>query len=140
MKARNALQTGIIRVLIGRLQTLEANQGKALTEDQEISIVKSLIKQNNEEIADRQGHEQYIETIAKLKAENVILETYLPYFLPAEQIKATLWMPENLSQIIAAKNDRAATGVAMRILKPIGKVDGQMVSDIVTEVYANAHG
>lgn len=140
MKARNTLEIGVVRMLLSNMQTLEATQGKAMTEDQAISVVKKLINQNNEEIATRTGHEQYAENIAKLQAENVILETYLPNFLSAEQIKAVLCTDENWPQIKSAKNAGAAIGVAMKLLKPVGAVEGNTVKAVVAEVYVSGEG
>lgn len=137
MKARNMLEVNVVRMLLSNMQTLEATQGKEMTEDQGISVVKKLINQNNEEIATRTGHEQYAETIAKLQAENLILETYLPNFLSAEQIKAVLCTDENWPQVKSAKNAGAAIGVAMKLLKPVGAVEGNTVKDVVAEVYAS---
>lgn len=137
MKARNTLEMGVLRVLISNIQTLEATQGKSLTEDQGISVVKKLINQNNEEIASRTGHEQYVSNIEKLNSENAILATYLPSFLAVEKIKDILSEEGNLSQIKAAKNAGQAIGIAIKLLKPFGAVEGQSVKDIATVLYTD---
>lgn len=134
MKARSMVEVTTLRVLLSNFQTQEATQGKALTEDQEISVVKKLIKQNEEEIATRTGHDQYAEAIAKLQAEIAVLSVYLPSFLSADKITAVL--SENIDAIKAAKNAGAATGVAMKLLKDHGKVEGQTVKDVVEKLYS----
>lgn len=137
MKARNTVEMGILRMILSAIQSLEATQGKALTEDQGISVVKKLINQNNEEIEFRSGNEQYAAGIERLNAEIVILTTYLPIFLSADKIKEVLCTDDNWPQIKSAKNAGAAMGVAIRLLKDVGAVEGQTVKNVVAEVYAS---
>jgi uncharacterized protein YqeY len=152
MKAQNKLEISVLRVLMSNIQSAETISGKSLTEDQAISIVKKLINQNNEEINSRSGNfedrettaeqkaallSQYADNITQLQAENVILAAYLPDFLSADKIKDILQMDAHWGQIKSAKNLGGAIGVAMKLLKDCGKVEGQTVKDVVTAIYAS---
>jgi uncharacterized protein YqeY len=151
MKARNTVETGVLRVLLSKLQVIEAATGPA-SDEQVISTVKSLIKQNEEEIEAHRGNVKlpdgtvkHVEVnaaehdadIQRLTAEVDALKGFLPNFLSADQIKSVLTMPGNLEQLKACKNDGAATGVAMKILKAHGPVEGSTVRQVVKEVFSN---
>jgi uncharacterized protein YqeY len=73
------------------------------------------------------------EGIARLNAEIVVLKEFLPDFLSVEKIREVLAL--NKAEIDAAKNAGAAVGVAMKILKPIGAVEGTTVKDVVSSIY-----
>ena len=134
-----------MRVLLSKLQT----SGKE-TDEAIISNVKTLISQNEEEIETRNGRvkvkdENGVETIRtvaitgqeneirRLQAENEILKEFLPDFLSADRIKEIL--QQHQAEINAAKNAGAATGVAIKLLKPHGAVEGQTVKDVVAAIY-----
>ena len=147
MKANDANAKNAVRAILSKLQT----SGQE-TDDAVISCVKMLISQNEEEIETRSGRVKitnpdkttYIrevavsgqeEGIARLNAEIVVLKEFLPDFLSADKIREVLALPLNKSQVDAAKNAGAAVGVAMKILKPIGAVEGSTVKDVVSSIY-----
>ena len=143
MRAGDTNAKNAIRVLLGKLQTAGQESDEAV-----ISSVKMLIKQNEEEIETRSGHVKMSdgtvrevavsgqeEGIQRLQAEIVILKEFLPDFLSADKIREILSQSENQSQINAAKNGGAAIGIAMKILKPIGAVEGTTVKEVVGSIY-----
>lgn len=143
MKSQDATAKNAIRALLSKLQT----SGKETDEDV-ISAVKMLIKQNDEEIETRQGRvkmpdgsikevqvtDQEAE-IQKLQNEIVVLKDFLPNFLSSDQIRTILRLSENNLQLNAAKNVGAAIGLAMKVLKSHGAVEGNTVKEVVTETY-----
>jgi uncharacterized protein YqeY len=79
-------------------------------------------------------------TEAKLKAENAIMESFLPTYLTPEQVTVALSEnAETLEKIKKANNDGAATGVAMKYLKGQNlQVEGNIVKDVVKAIWTEA--
>ena len=145
MKAGNADAKDALRVLLGNIQTLQAKA--EVNDEQIVKLIKTLIGQNEEEIASRlkipNGDSTYGETILKLCNQINFLKTFLPAFLTKEQIVNTLTMEENLPQIKSAKNDGAAVGIGLKILKSLPQfagmaIDGGLVKEIVKDIYTEA--
>jgi len=143
MKASDTSAKNAVRAVLSKLQTSGQETDEAV-----ISSVKMLIKQNEEEIETRNGRVKMADgsikevaisgqenEIARLNAEIVVYNEFLPDFLSADKIKEILALPLHQSQINAAKNAGAATGVAMKILKPHGAVEGGTVKDVVAAIY-----
>jgi len=143
MKASDTNAKNAVRALLSRLQTSGQETDEAV-----ISSVKMLIKQNEEEIETRNGRVAMPDgsikevavsgqenEIARIIAQTLVFKEFLPDFLSVERIKEILTMPLHQTQINAAKNSGAATGVAMKILKPHGAVEGGTVKDVVTAIY-----
>lgn len=145
IKASDNDAKNAIRALLSKLQTSGQETDEAV-----ISSAKMLIKQNEEEIETRHGRVKLADGsirevsvtgqenyISHLNAEIVVLKEFLPSFLSADKIKEVLVLSSNKIQIDAAKNAGAAVGVAMRILKPIGAVEGNTVKDVVASIYGS---
>jgi uncharacterized protein YqeY len=144
MKAGDTPAKSACRMLLSKLQT--SNQ---VSDDQVISATKSLIKQNADEIETRNGRVAMPDGTVKevavtadqkaaipdLEAQNVVLKSFLPTFLSADKIKEILSLPLHLSEIKACKNAGAATGTAIKILKPHGAVEGATVKEVVASLY-----
>mgnify|MGYP000482239857 CR=1 FL=1 len=143
LKANDVPAKNAIRVLVGKLQMLGQDTDEAV-----ISNLKSLIKQTEEEVETRRGNVKMADgtvmkvpvtnqetDIARLEAEIAVLKEFMPNFLSADQIKTILTAPENQQQVNAAKNAGAATGIAMKILKSHGAIEGNTVKDVVLSVY-----
>ena len=73
--------------------------------------------------------------VARLHSEINVLSSFLPQYLSAEKIGFILTESENLQKIKSVKNSGAAIGIAMKILKDHGAVDGVVVRDIVASIY-----
>ena len=145
---KTAMKTGdnnakvALRVLLAKLQTIGKDSDDAV-----ISTVKTLVKQTEEEIASNKGQikmddgtirqvpiVQDNEKIAELQKELIVLNRFLPEFLSLEKIKEILQLPENLFQIKESKNDGAATGLAIKLLKSYGPVEGNTVKLAVNSI------
>ena len=143
MKASDTNAKNALRSLLSKLQTSGQETDEAV-----ISAVKMLIKQTEEEIETRNGRIKMSDgsikevavsgqegQIERLNAEIKALKEFLPDFLSADKIKELLSLPLYLNQINDAKNIGAATGVAMKILKPLGAIEGTTVKDVVGAIY-----
>lgn len=135
IKGDKDTEKAALRVLLGEIQTAEARQG-SLSDEQAANIVRKIIKNNNEtlEVLRKNPSEQNNELASRLETENRILEQFLPQTLSPEEISQLLFQSEIRPQIIAAKNDGAAMGVAMKFLKDKGAVEGNVVKEVVAQL------
>ena len=114
MKAKDTVATTILRLAQSEVQALEARQGRALTNDEELGAVRKLVKSNEETLAASTDDGER----ATLKREIEILKEILPQSMSTEAIAAAL--APVADAIRAAANDGQATGVAMKHLKAAG--------------------
>lgn len=114
MKAKDTVATTILRLAQSEVQALEARQGRALTNDEELGAVRKLVKSNEETLAASTDDAER----ATLKREIEILKDILPQSMSTEAIAAAL--APVADAIRAAANDGQATGVAMKHLKAKG--------------------
>ncbi len=129
MKAKDIVTKEVLRVLQGDIELAYTRQGQALTEDEEIKIIRKLIKSNQETLALVKDPLM----AEKLNREIVILEALLPRTLGVAEIVKALEAVKDA--IKAAGNDGQATGVAMKHLKPSGlAVEGKDVSEAVRQI------
>ena len=115
MKAKDTVATTILRLAQSEIQATEARAGKTLTPDEELAVVRKLVKSNEETLAASPGD---AERSATLRRENDSLTALLPKGLSVSDIQALLEAVRD--PIRAAANDGQATGVAMKHLKAQG--------------------
>lgn len=145
IKASDVNSKNAIRNLIAKLQTSGQETDEAV-----ISSIKILIKQNEEEIEARSGRvtkpdgsvieisvSGQEDNIARLHAETILYREFLPDYLDFDEIKEILLLPLNQTQINAAKSVGAATGLAMKLLKTVGEVEGATVKKVVETIYSS---
>lgn len=130
----------VLRVLLSKVQ-----QNNKYDDESVIAAARSLIKQDTEEISTRQGNVTIDGTIKKVEVSNQeadierlgkeieTLKQFLPNYLSEETVKAILLT--KMDELKATKDAGAATGVAMRILKNHGPVEGGTVKKIVGELW-----
>ena len=89
MKLRDELDTKVLRVLLAKLKETQINRGKKLTEQDCLSVIKTLVKQRKEaaEIYIKANRTDLAE---KENNENKILSRYLPKMLTEYEIKKLL--------------------------------------------------
>jgi len=114
MKKKDAVATSILRLAVGELQTLEARLGRDTTDDEAFGVVRKLIKSNEETLGLTTDAAQK----TTLETEISILKSVLPATLDVAQIAALLEAVR--ADIVAAKAEGQATGVAMKHLKAQG--------------------
>ena len=114
MKAKDTVATTILRLAQSEVQALEARQGRALTNDEELGALRKLLKANEETLAVSTDAER----TTTLKREIEILKDILPQAMSTDAITAAL--APVADAIRAAANDGQATGIAMKHLKAQG--------------------
>jgi hypothetical protein len=130
MKAGRVVEKEILKVAIGEIEVQDA-RGVVKGEEDQIAIVRKLVKSNEETLAataDPEGKK-------RLEEENAILKAMLPQQMGVDQIVAALEPVRDA--IKAAGNDGQATGVAMKHLKTTGaSVNGKDVTEAVKKIRA----
>lgn len=125
-KAGRDVEKEVLRVALGDVQTAEARKGQAATDQEVASILRKLLKSNEETLAATTDPAQQ----AALREENTVLTELLPRTLSADEIVAAL--APVADAVRSAGNDGQATGVAMKHLRSAGApVTGQDVAQAV---------
>ena len=86
MKSKNELDTKVLRVLLAKLKETQINRGKNLTEQECISVIKTLVKQRKE-AAEIYKKANRMDLSEKENSENKILSRYLPKMLTVNEIR-----------------------------------------------------
>jgi uncharacterized protein YqeY len=131
MRARDEPRKRTLRMTLSAIKLAEVEKGVTLDDAAILAIFQKEIKNRRESIVDaeRAGRP---DLVAESEAEIVILESYLPLKLTAEEIEAIA---------LAAIQEVGATspkemGQVMKILMPRlqGSADGSQVSQIVRKL------
>ena len=122
LRDHDEIKKGILRTVLGEIQTLEVRNNKSVSDEQAVNIIRKLI-QTNEEVLK-------IGPSEKLEKENVILKTLLPQTWSLDQIVTFLNTGDNVSKILQAKSDGQATGEAIKLLKSVSApvINGEVVT------------
>ena len=132
-KGGRAVELSVLQVVLGEATMAEARSGKAPSDEEVEKIIRKTMLGNQETMVLMEQKGMVNDTYARLKAENVFLQTLLPQTLSVAEIVAALG--EVAEAVRGAKNDGQATGVAMKHLKGKGlKVLGDDVSAAVRQV------
>jgi hypothetical protein len=133
-KAGQAVEMGVLQVVLGEASMVEARTGKPATDADVEKVVRKTMLGNQETLALlRQKGMEGSANYAKLTAENVFLQSLFPDTLTMADIVAAL--DEVADQVKAAKNDGQATGVAMKHLKGRNlRVLGEDVAQAVKQI------
>lgn len=136
-KASNAVELGVLQVVLGDASMIEARSGKKASDDEVEKLIRKTLLGNQETLAlmEQKGMAG-ADTFAKLAAESALLQTLLPQTLSVAEITAELAAVAGAVQ--AAKNDGQATGVAMKHLK--GKGLRVLGEDVTAAVKARRGG
>jgi uncharacterized protein len=133
MKARDSVKREVLSVALGEIQTNQARSNRPATDEEAAQVVRKLVKSNQETIAASEDAEQK----RTLERENEILGALLPQTLSVAAIVEAL--SEVSAEILAAKSDGQATGVAVKQLKAAGlSAAGKDVSEAVKQIRANS--
>jgi uncharacterized protein YqeY len=134
MKSKNVIEKNILNFVIGKIQTLEANQNKECNDEQIESTIRNQIINLDEELSFLQEGD---ERCKKLLLEKEILNEFLPIVLTQDEIEAVLLNsngPE-VEQIRDAAKDGQAIGIAIKFFKASdAKVLGDDVKAVVTKI------
>jgi uncharacterized protein len=126
MKQRQTVEKEILRVVLGEIQTVEAREARALTDEQAAQMIRKLLKSNRETLAVTTDAAQ----AATLEEENRVLESLLPKTLGVDAIVQAL--APVADALRSAPGEGPATGIAMKHLKSTGAaVEGKAVAEAV---------
>ncbi len=129
MKEHDEVAKSVLRLAQSEINAAEAKANRPLREEEEMAIVRKLVKSNEETLAATGEGEQK----ATLRRENELLVAFLPATMSVAQIVEAL--ASQREALVAAKSDGHATGVAMKHLKSTGAVfDGNDVSLAVKQL------
>lgn len=117
-KQRNPL-SGVLSVLLGDIQLLEA-KNKKVSDSDIISMIKKLIKNNNETRDAIVARDGISAKAIELNNEVLYLQKYLPTTLSTENIRNELIKADILEKINSLSNDGQKIGVAMKHFKSVG--------------------
>ncbi len=131
MRAGRSLERDILKLVVSEIEMLASSKQQAMkpvSEDQVHSLIRKIIEGNNITLA--------VGPNEKLTQENEILTALVPVLLTQEQILELLNADTAvIEQIRAAKDEKPATGIGVRLLKSKGvKFSGSDVAEVVKEL------
>ena len=131
MKSKNDLDTKVLRVLLAKLKETQINRGKNLTEQECISVIKTLVKQRKE-AAEIYKKANRMDLSEKENSENKILSRYLPKMLTVNEIRKIV------EKIIKENNIKSISQIGMAmplIMKTGGRgIDGKIANQILRDI------
>jgi uncharacterized protein YqeY len=130
-RAGNREEKNLLSVILGDVATAEARSGKDVPDAEVEKLLRKLVESNTETLAQLKSHQRGDDPqVAVLERENAVLKTLLPQALDAAAIASALEAVR--AEIVGAKSDGQATGVAMKHLKGLSlNAQGQDVSAVV---------
>lgn len=117
VKSGDTLARDILRLALGELQMGEVRKNAPLTEAEAETVLRKLIKANEETIGLAGGEGARADALRK---EIAVLASILPKQMTVDDIVFAL--TPNAAEIRAAQADGQATGIAMKLLKAQGAV------------------
>ena len=131
MKSKDELDTKVLRVLLAKLKETQINRGKNLTEQECISVIKTLVKQRKE-AAEIYKKANRMDLSEKEYSENKILSRYLPKMLTVNEIRKIV------EKIIKENNIKSISqiGMAMPLIMKTGGggIDGKIANQILRDI------
>ena len=131
MKSKDELDTKVLRVLLAKLKETQINRGKNLTEQECISVIKTLVKQRKE-AAEIYKKANRMDLSEKENSENKILSRYLPKMLTVKEIRKIV------EKIIKENNIKSISqiGMAMPLIMKTGGggIDGKIANQILRDI------
>ncbi|OAI46541.1 hypothetical protein AYO44_11160 [Planctomycetaceae bacterium SCGC AG-212-F19] len=133
-RAGNREDKNLRSVILGDISTAEARSGKDVSDADVEKLLRKMVESNTETVTQLKSHHRADDPqVAVLEREMVFLKSLLPQTLDAEAIAKALEPVR--AEIINAKSDGQAIGVAMKHLKCLSlSVQGQEVSAAVKQI------
>lgn len=127
MKNKDQLKKGMLQLMKANIENLEIKEKRALTKDEEISIVQREVKQTKEALAEAEKYGR--EDLAKQNKQKLeILMKYLPKQLDeSEVVEIAL-----AAGVIKGMSMGEAMKLAMPVLK--GKTENALISKVVKDL------
>src|SRR5262249_54833477 len=115
----NREEKNLLSVILGDISTAEARSGQEMPEAEVEKLLRKMVESNTETLTQLKSHNRSEDPqVAVLEREITLLKSILPQTLDPDAIVQAL-APVR-SEIISAKNDGQATGIAMKHLKAQG--------------------
>jgi uncharacterized protein YqeY len=130
-------EKNLLSVILGDISTAEARSGKEVPEAEVEKLLRKMVESNTESLMQMKSHNRAEDPrVPVLEREISILKALLPQTLDANAITKAL-EPVH-AEILNAKNDGQATGLAMKHLKGLSlNAQGQDVSAAVRQIRTN---
>jgi uncharacterized protein YqeY len=130
----NREQKNVLSVILGDISTAEARSGKEAPDADVEKLLRKMVESNTETLTQLKSHQRGDDPrAAVLEHEIAFLKSLLPQSLDTEAIIKALEPVR--ADIINAKNDGQATGVAMKHIKSLSlNAQGQDVSAAVKQI------
>lgn len=131
LKNKDAARVNILRYILSKIQTLEINKQKELTEEEGVDTLRKIVKELKESLAaaEKAGRQ---ELVNQAKAELEIVSCYLPKELSDDQLKKEVEKLIVQNQELYDKNPKALMGVCIKALK--SKADSSRIIAILNSV------
>jgi uncharacterized protein YqeY len=133
-RSGNREEKNLLSVILGDISTAEARSGKELPEAEVEKLLRKMLESNTETLGQLKSHNRAADPqVVVLEREIAFLNSLLPQTLNAEAIAKALGPVR--AEIVNAKNDGQATGLAMKHLKGLFlNVQGQDVAAVVKQI------
>jgi len=130
MKAKDAVRTSTLRMLIAALRNKEIEKKKTLSEPEVADVIQAEAKRRKETITEYQKASR-ADLAAKEEAELKVLQVYLPKGLSDQELKALV---QEAVKSSGAKSPQDV-GKVMSVLMPQikGRADGKQAQKLVLE-------
>ena len=127
-------EKNLLSVILGDISTAEARSGKEIPDAEVEKLLRKMVESNTETVTQMKSHHRGDDPqVAVLEREIAFLKTLLPQTLDAEAIVKALEPVR--AEIVNAKSDGQATGVAMKRLKGLSlNVQGQDAAVAVKQI------
>jgi uncharacterized protein YqeY len=127
-------EKNVLSVILGDVATAEARSGKDVSDAEVEKLVRKMVESNMETLAQLKSHARADDPRGPvLEHEITFLKALLPQSLDTEAIVKALEPVR--ADIVNAKNDGQATGVAMKHIKSLSlNAQGQEVSAAVKRI------
>ncbi|OAI54582.1 hypothetical protein AYO44_03305 [Planctomycetaceae bacterium SCGC AG-212-F19] len=130
-RAGNRETKNLLSVILGDISTAEARSGKDIADADVEKMLRKLVESDTETISQMKAHGRGDDPqVAVLEREIVFVKSLVPQTLDTTAIAKALEPVR--ADIVTAKSDGQATGVAMKHLKSLAlNAQGQDVSAVV---------
>ena len=130
MKDKAVLKLSVIRMVKAAIQNEEITKGKALSDDDVLTILTRELKQRRDSLQEFEKADRN-DLSSKTREEIEILTAYLPAQLSVEEIRQLV--REVIAQVGATSKKEMGKVMGVVIPKVKGKADGTTVQTIVNE-------
>ncbi|MGD8189026.1 GatB/YqeY domain-containing protein [Brevibacillus ginsengisoli] len=130
MKDKAVLKLSVIRMVKAAIQNEEITKGKALSDDDVLTILTRELKQRRDSLQEFEKADRD-DLSSKTREEIEILTAYLPEQLSVEEIRQLV--REAIAQVGATSKKEMGKVMGAVIPKVKGKADGTTVQTIVNE-------